>query len=130
MFSFLNITRNLYNFLRKNTCQYPFILTYLTSTTFTFQTRLTFIGTDRAAAGLTLSDVIIYHDEDKSFKWISNNYDHSKFYTGVYTTTTDVFANSKFTIDDDFGNWESLQLYQIIYDNCDANKVTLITAFL
>lgn len=35
-------------------------ITYLTSATFTFQVRLTFTATDRAAAGLTLSDVPIY----------------------------------------------------------------------
>ena len=43
-------------------------ITHLISATFTFQVRLTFTTADRVAVGMTLSDVTIYHDEDKSFE--------------------------------------------------------------
>ena len=133
-------------------------ITNPTTTSFTYQVRLTFTDADLTAAGLSLSNVRMYRDanENGSFETNESLSTTVSSAPGPYTATADVPANSKFSIggvagsvsvnaaagigaaghflgllpdhcdESGFGNGESLRIYEISYDKCDANQITIL----
>ena len=122
---------------------------------FTFQVRFTFTDEDLEAAGLSLDEVAIFRDEnengsfDESESLVTTITPSSA--PGPYTAEADVPSNSKFAIggvanavagigaagnflgliqdtcdESGFGQGESLRIYEISYDKCDANQITIL----
>src|SRR3989338_6113637 len=122
---------------------------------FTFQVSFTFTDEDLEAAGLSLDEVAIFRDEnengsfDESESLVTTITPSSA--PGPYTAEADVPSNSKFAIggvanavagigaagnflgliqdtcdESGFGQGESLRIYEISYDKCDANQITIL----